>query len=127
MSTASLDQSTAVAPRGRASGDSPPSDSQLSNAGDRLYRIVWRWHFYAGMIIAPALIVVAATGALYIFKDELEAVLYPGGASAEPAAERTSYEQQMAAVRAAVPGTQRTVLLQVFANPKRATSMVVVG
>ncbi len=39
------------------------------------YRVIWRWHFYAGMIIAPALIVVAATGAIYIFKDELEAVI----------------------------------------------------
>jgi uncharacterized iron-regulated membrane protein len=79
------------------------------------------------MIIAPALIVVAATGALYIFKDELEAVIYPGVTYVEPAAERTSYEQQMAAVRAAVPATYRINLLQVFTNPKRATSMAMFG
>jgi uncharacterized iron-regulated membrane protein len=57
------------------------------------------------MIIAPALIVVAATGALYIFKDELEAVLHPGVTYVEPAAERATYEQQLAAARAAVPPT----------------------
>jgi uncharacterized iron-regulated membrane protein len=55
------------------------------------------------MIVAPALIVVAATGALYIFKDELEAVLYPGVTYVEPAAERVPYEQQLAAARAAAP------------------------
>ncbi|HQZ63829.1 MAG TPA: PepSY domain-containing protein [Planctomycetaceae bacterium] len=92
-----------------------------------MYRVIWRWHFYAGMIIAPALIVVAATGAIYIFKDELEAVIYPGVTYVEPTAERTSYEQQLAVVRAAVPAKDRIVLLQVFTNPRRATSMVLNG
>ena len=92
-----------------------------------LQRVIWRWHFYAGMIIAPALIVVVATGALYIFKDELEGLMYPGVSYIKPATERTSYEKQMAAVRAAEPAVQRPVLLQVFNDPKRATSMVFVG
>ena len=107
MSTTSLEQTTTTADNGLGSGDLPPADTRQSGTSDRLYRVVWRWHFYAGMIIAPALIVVAATGALYIFKDELEAVIYPGVTYVEPAAERTSYEQQMAAVRAAVPATHR--------------------
>lgn len=123
MSNTSLAQTT-TADNGVGSGDPPPADARQPGASDRLYRIIWRWHFYAGMIIAPALIVVAATGALYIFKDELEALVYPGVTYVEPAAERTSYEQQIAAVRAAVPTTQRIVLLHVFTNPKRATSMV---
>ena len=100
MSTASLNQTTTAAHGRLGSGDPPPTDTEQSGVGDRLYRVVWRWHFYAGMIIAPALIVVAATGALYIFKDELEAVIYPGVTYVEPTFERTSYEQQMAAVRA---------------------------
>ncbi len=54
------------------------------------------------MIITLPLIVVAATGALYIFKDELEGVLHPGVLYVEPAAERATYEQQLAAARAAV-------------------------
>ncbi len=127
MSTTSHEQTTTPADSGRGSGDLPQADAMHSGASDRLYRIVWRWHFYAGMMISPVLIVVAATGALYIFKDELEAVLYPGVTYVEPAAERTSYEQQIAAVRASVPGANKTVLLQVFTNPKRATSMVMVG
>lgn len=41
-----------------------------------LYRRVWRWHFYAGLICLPFLVLMAATGALYLFKQPIEAVLY---------------------------------------------------
>lgn len=127
MSTTSLEQTTSTVESGLGSGDPPAADTRQSGASDRLYRVIWRWHFYAGMIIAPALIVVAATGALYIFKEELEALIYPGVTYVAPAAERTSYEQQIAAVRAAIPETFRIVLMQVFANPKRATTLVLSG
>lgn len=112
---------------GLGSSGTPPTDRGQSATSDRLYRVVWRWHFYAGMIIAPVLIVVAATGALYIFKDELEAVLYPGITYVEPTAEHVSYERQLAAARAAVPTMPRIALMQVFANPKRATSIAMSG
>ena len=36
-----------------------------------LYRAVWRWHFYAGLIVLPFMILIAVTGALYLFKDEI--------------------------------------------------------
>lgn len=127
MSTTSPEQSTTTADGDFISAGSPESDTadtRQSGGGDQLYRVIWRWHFYAGMIVAPALIVVAATGALYIFKDELEGMIFPGVSYVEPAAERTSYEKQMAAVHAAEPATHRAILLQVFTNPKRATSMV---
>jgi len=79
------------------------------------------------MIIAIPLIVVAATGALYVFKDELEGVLYPGVTYVEPAIERATYEQQLAAARAAVPPTYKIALMQVFTNPMRATVLAMAG
>ena len=78
MSSTSVEQTKTTAQDGFGSAGTPPSNTRRSAAGDRLYRVVWRWHFYAGMIITLPLIVVAATGALYIFKDELEGVLHPG-------------------------------------------------
>lgn len=36
-------------------------------------RTVWRWHFYAGVLCAPVVIVLAASGSVYLFKSELEA------------------------------------------------------
>lgn len=41
-----------------------------------LYRAVWRWHFYAGLIILPVLVWMAATGALYLYKPEVERAVY---------------------------------------------------
>ncbi|MGG3497422.1 PepSY domain-containing protein [Peribacillus simplex] len=41
-----------------------------------LYRTVWRWHFYAGIIFAPLLIILAVTGSIYLFKPQIEHLLY---------------------------------------------------
>ena len=36
------------------------------------YRLVWRWHFYAGVVVMPFLLLLALTGGLYLFKDEID-------------------------------------------------------
>ncbi|WP_394789949.1 PepSY-associated TM helix domain-containing protein [Rhodoferax sp.] len=41
-----------------------------------LYRAVWRWHFYAGLICLPFLVLMAVTGGLYLFKNEINGVVY---------------------------------------------------
>lgn len=42
-----------------------------------VYRAIWRWHFYAGLIVLPVLALMAVTGALYLYKPQIEAMLYP--------------------------------------------------
>lgn len=37
------------------------------------YRAVWRWHFYAGIFCIPFVIVLSITGAIYLFKPQVEA------------------------------------------------------
>lgn len=44
--------------------------------GGGLFRAAWRWHFYAGLIVLPVLLWLAATGALYLYKAEIERVFY---------------------------------------------------
>src|SRR5882757_11380789 len=127
MSSTSVEQTKTSAHSGLGSGDSPPTETTQSSTDSRLYRVIWRWHFYAGMIITLPLIVVSATGALYIFKDELEGVLHPGVLYVEPAAERATYEQQLAAARAAVGPAYQIGTMQVFMNPKRATELAMGG
>lgn len=39
-----------------------------------LYRAVWRWHFYAGLFVLPFLVLLAVTGGLYLFRDEIESL-----------------------------------------------------
>jgi uncharacterized iron-regulated membrane protein len=41
-----------------------------------LYRAFWRWHFYAGLIALPFLVWLAITGGLYLFKPEVERLVY---------------------------------------------------
>ncbi|WP_133490600.1 PepSY domain-containing protein [Alcanivorax sp. 24] len=41
------------------------------------YATVWRWHFYAGLFTAPFLLILAITGAIYLFNDELNDLIYP--------------------------------------------------
>jgi uncharacterized iron-regulated membrane protein len=40
------------------------------------YAAVWRWHFYVGLLVAPVLLIMAITGALYLFEHEIERVWY---------------------------------------------------
>lgn len=125
MSIATEHETTHAAPGGGHTP--PPTAERRTNTGDRLYRVIWRWHFYAGMIITPVLLVLSATGALYIFKDELEGVIYPGVTYVEPAATRATYDEQIAAARAAVPANYRIGFMQVSTDPKRATAFAMGG
>lgn len=44
-------------------------------ARDAVYRAIWRWHFYAGLLCLPFLILLSVTGSLYLFKTEINAAL----------------------------------------------------
>ena len=68
------------------------------------YNTIWRWHFYAGLMCLPFILWLPVTGAIYLFKPQIEAwldqpyeQLTVTGARAEPAAHVT-------AALAAVPG-----------------------
>ncbi|MCF3934554.1 PepSY domain-containing protein [Acuticoccus sp. M5D2P5] len=50
--------------------------ASASRTGIDLYRAVWRWHFYAGLLVLPFMILLALTGALYLFKDEINDLVY---------------------------------------------------
>lgn len=50
------------------------TDDTLPAGAGSLYRTIWRWHFYAGLICLPFFILLATTGAIYLFRDQLEPV-----------------------------------------------------
>jgi uncharacterized iron-regulated membrane protein len=39
------------------------------------YRAVWRWHFYASLFCIPFVVILSISGAIYLFKDEVESWL----------------------------------------------------
>lgn len=57
----------------------------LRMSRDAIYRAVWRWHFYAGLLCLPFLILLSATGALYLFKAEINATVFAHRTTVVPA------------------------------------------
>lgn len=45
-------------------------------AGAALYRAIWRWHFIAGLVVLPFMLILAVTGGIYLFKDEINDTAY---------------------------------------------------
>jgi uncharacterized iron-regulated membrane protein len=118
MSTSATRRTASPSARPHTPAPAPQIRSQPST---RLYRVIWRWHFYAGVIVAPVLIVMAATGALYIFKDEIEQALYAKQMFVEPSAQRVPLEQQLDAAQAAMPPGFRVTQFEVAPEADRAT------
>lgn len=43
-----------------------------ASAPGSFYRAVWRWHFYAGLLVLPLLAWLAVTGGVFVFKDQID-------------------------------------------------------
>ena len=41
-----------------------------------LFRAFWRWHFYSAFLVVPVLLMLAATGLIYLFRFQLEPMLH---------------------------------------------------
>ncbi|RUP23857.1 MAG: PepSY domain-containing protein [Curvibacter sp.] len=73
-----------------------------------LYRLLWRWHFYAGLLVWPFVLLLSLTGGLYLFHDTVDTwwhrdLLTVPEVSATPGSEM-SPEHLLAAAQQAVPG-----------------------
>lgn len=99
------------------------------NAAQRrgFYRSVWRWHFYAGLLTMPLLLVLALTGAIYLFHDQIEDAAHASLRFAPPRRADLPPSRLLAAVRAVHPGEIARIDLpsdprrtaQVFVTPAR--------
>lgn len=72
------------------------------------YRTVWRWHFYAGLVVAPFMLVLAVTGAIYLFNREINDLLQTRQRIVAPSAEAVPLSRMIAAALAAHPGGRAT-------------------
>lgn len=70
----------------------------------RFYMTAWRWHFYAGLYVAPFLIMLAVTGMLMLWSSVLVGRDGEKIHTVTPAAQTVSMADQVAAAGAAVPG-----------------------
>ncbi len=88
-----------------------------------LYRAVWRWHFYAGVVVAPFALFLAVTGAIYLWKPQYEAHRYHEVFFVTAKDARVSAEAQLAAARATHPDDAAVTFNPAF-EPGRASETV---
>lgn len=69
----------------------------------RVYRLVWRWHFYAGLFCLPFVAWLSITGMIYLFKPQIEPLLERRYAHVTTGKPQAASAQVAAALRA-VPG-----------------------
>jgi|SynMetStandDraft_2_1070026.scaffolds.fasta_scaffold00642_13 uncharacterized iron-regulated membrane protein len=83
------------------------------------YRAVWRWHFYAGVLVMPFLMLLTLTGGLYLFKDEIDHAVYRSMIKVPASAQQADPDQWLAAAARAGEGRAANVLV-----PDRADQVV---
>ena len=97
-------------------------ESGARGRGSGLFRAFWRWHFYASFLVIPVLLILAATGLIYLFRFQIEPVLHadlmkvdqPAGLVVQP------YETQLDEVRQAFPDATVVSMTEPSA-PNRST------
>lgn len=111
-----------------AGHDPPPTDPAEAARGaelaaqprPRLFRAVWRWHFYAGLLVIPIVVILSLSGIVYLFKPQIDSIFYGHARNVEPRGATLSYARQLAAVDAAVPGATVTSVAPA-PNARRST------
>lgn len=84
-------------------------EASTGSTSSLLYRAIWRWHFYAGLLSLPFLIMMATTGGIYLFKDELNRIMYGSYIYVEPASQAMlAADDLIVKANAALPGTVKS-------------------
>jgi uncharacterized iron-regulated membrane protein len=86
------------------------------------YRLLWRWHFYAGIFCLPFVLWLSCTGLIYLFKPQLEPLLEQRYAQVTAAPAQPA-SAQVAAALAVVPGTVLNAY-QLPASPTAAAQIL---
>ena len=75
----------------------------MSQPTPSFYNLAWRWHFYAGLFVAPFMILLALTGIIYLFKPQLDSLMYDHLLNVTPAHHSLSADEQLNRVKAVYP------------------------
>ncbi len=78
-------------------------DTTAARAGRML---LWRWHGIAGLLVAPLLLILALTGAVYLFRWEVDRWCHPTLFAPVVGTASATYAQQLQAVAEAFPSYQ---------------------
>ena len=96
----------------------------MSQPTPSFYNLAWRWHFYAGLFVAPFMILLALTGIIYLFKPQLDPLLYDHLINVSPGHHRLSADDQLQRVQAIYPQGHISQYLPPI-NPERSAQFVI--
>jgi uncharacterized iron-regulated membrane protein len=82
--------------------------ADIAPSGVSLYRAIWRWHFFAGILVIPFLLNLAVTGSLYLFKDEINNTVFGYRYVVQPTGSALDPQRLVEPATAAVPGSTAT-------------------
>jgi uncharacterized iron-regulated membrane protein len=95
-------------------------------ASSALYRAVWRWHFIAGLLVLPFVLILAVTGGIYLFKDEINDAAYRHERFVAPGqGDMLPPSQIIAAALESHPGTLKSYMPA--AAPDRSAEVKIMG
>jgi uncharacterized iron-regulated membrane protein len=94
--------------------------SDALRSGPRLYARLWRWHFFASLIVIPFVLWQSVTGVLYLWHRELASLTHPELVKVAPAAGTASYDAQLSMALTHAPrDTLQTI--EISDDPSAAT------
>ena len=96
----------------------------MSQPKPSFYNLAWRWHFYAGLFVAPFMILLALTGIIYLFKPQLDPLLYADLLEVRPGHHTLTADTQREQVAAAYPGAQLKQYLPPIAGDRSAQFVI---
>ncbi|MBX7174635.1 MAG: PepSY domain-containing protein [Pyrinomonadaceae bacterium] len=73
---------------------------------NHFYRVVWRWHFYAGLFVVPFMVILSVTGIIYLFKPNTDALMYGKLMFVEVGQTAFSPAEQLETVKKAYPNAK---------------------
>ena len=96
----------------------------MSRPTPSFYSLAWRWHFYAGLFVAPFMILLALTGIVYLFKPQLDPLLYDHLLNVTPSHHSLSADEQLNRVQTSYPQGHVSQYLPPI-NPERSGQFVI--
>lgn len=87
---------------------------------NRLYARLWRWHFFAALVVIPFVLWQATTGVLYLWNREIVQALHPDLILVAPQPQRAGYQAQLDSVLRHEP-RDRLQSIEISGEPGRAT------
>lgn len=88
-----------------------PSTTTADSKDGAFYRALWRWHFYAGLLVIPFLIALAGSGMLMLLSKPVDGILHKDLTRVSAAAEMLPASTLRVAVEQAYPESRITLYI----------------